>query len=404
MAYRQRLIVVLALVAALGLGGTVLGGSLPAVGSGSRERAPLAEADIRDQDIAFYEARVARDPDGALDRMRLASLYLQRARDRASDADLARAEAAARASLTRRRAHNAPALAVLAGALLAQHRFVDAREAARDLVALEPGSHAAHAILGEVLLELGAYAEARDIFIGLRARSHDPAVAPRLARWHELEGRPEEADRLLRDARRRALALYGLPREQRAWFHLRVGDLALRYRRLGEAEAAFEAGLAESPQDHRLLAAGARLAAERRDWRRAIELGGRALASAFDPAMLGLLADAHRALGDTAAADEHERVMDVALRGQAGPFHRAWSLHLLDRGRSVPDVLARAEAELRTRRDVYGWDLYAWALHRAGRGSEAAAAMDSALALGTRDPLLERHARAIAAAVREAKP
>ncbi len=404
MVRRRWFVILLPLLAALGLGGTVLGGSLPAAGSGSRERAPRAEAAIREQDIAFYEARVARDPDGALDRMRLASLYLQRARERGSDADLARAEVAARASLARRRAHNAPAMAVLAGALLAQHRFVEARDAAGELVALAPESHAAHALLGEVLLELGAYDEARGIFIRLRAWSHDPAVAPRLARWRELEGRPEEADRLLRDARRRALALHTLPREQRAWFQLRVGELALRYGRLGEAKAAFEAGLAESPQDHRLLAAGARLAAERRDWRRAIELGDRALAGALDPAMLGLLADAHRALGDTAAAAEHERVMDVALLGQAGPFHRAWSLHLLDRGRSVPDVLARAEAELRTRRDVYGWDLYAWALHRAGRHPEAAAAMDSARALGTRDPLLERHARAIAAAVREEKP
>jgi len=87
--------------------------------------------------------------------------------------------------------------------------------------------------------------------------------------------------------------------------------------------------------------------------------------------------------------------MDVALLGQSGPFHRAWSLHLLDRGRHVPDVLRRAEEELRTRRDVYGWDVYAWALHASGRMREAAAAMDSALALGTRDPLLLGHARVI---------
>ncbi len=390
--------IVLPLVAALGLGGTIVGGSLPAVGPGARDPAPPSESDVRDRDITFYEARVAHDPDGAMDRMRVASLYLQRAREGGSEADLARAEAAARASLVRRRAHNAPALAVLAGTLLAQHRFTEARDAARELVALEPESPAARALLGEVLLELGEYGEARPIFMALRSRRHDPAVAPRLARWHELEGRVDEADRLLRDARERALALHALPREQRAWFHLRVGDLALRYGRLAEAEGALAAGLAESPDDHRLLAARARLAAERRDWQTAIEYGSRALAGALDPATLGLLADAHLALADSAAARDFERVMDVALLGQSGPFHRAWSLHLLDRRRSVPEVLARAEAELRSRRDVYGWDVYAWALHRAGRHVEAAAAMDSAQALGTRDPLLARHARAIAAA------
>jgi Flp pilus assembly protein TadD len=398
MAPRQRLTVVLPLVAALGLGGTVLGGSLPAARSGSRERAPLSESAIRDQDIAFYEARVARDPDGALDRMRVASLYLQRARERGSESDLVRAEEAARASLTRRRAHNTAALAVLAGALLARHEFVGARDAARELTTLEPESPAAQALLGEVLLELGEYPAARPIFRALRSRSNDPSVASRLARWHELEGRVEEADRLLRDARKRALALHALPREQRAWFHLRVGDLALRYGRLEEAEAALGGGLVESPDDHRLLAARARLAAARHDWRGAIDFGDRALAGALDPATLGLLADAHLALGDSATARDYERVMDVALLGQTGPFHRAWSLHLLDRGRNVPEVLARAEAELSTRRDVYGWDVYAWALHHAGRHAEAAAAMDSARALGTRDPLLARHAGAIAAA------
>jgi predicted Zn-dependent protease len=395
MTRRQRLLLVLPLASALGLGATVLGRSLPAGGPGSRERAPLSEPAIRDQDIAFYEARVVRDPDGAMDRMRLASLFLQRARERGSETDLSRAEAAARASLARRRAHNGSALAVLSGVRLAQHRFVNARDAARELAALDPESPAAQALLGEALLELGEYAEARRIFTALQNRRHDPAVAPRLARWHELEGRVEEADRLLRDARERALALHALPREQRAWFHLRVGDLALRYGRLRESKAALEAGLAESPDDHRLLATRARLAAERGDWRGAITYGDRALAVAFDPATLGLLADAYLARGDTAAAADHERVMDVALVAQTGPFHRAWSLHLLDRGRHVPQVLARAEAELRTRRDVYGWDVYAWALFKAGRHAEAAAAMDSARALGTRDPLLERHARAI---------
>jgi predicted Zn-dependent protease len=398
MVRRRRLLVVLPVVAALGLGGMVLGGSLPAGGSGSRERALLSESEVRDQDIAFYQARAARDPEAALDRGRLAALYLQRAREQGSESDLARAEDAAHASLVRRRAHNGSALAVLAAALLAQHKFAAARDAARELAAIEPGSPAAQALLAEVLLELGEYSEARAIFTALRSRSNDPALASRLARWHELEGRVEEADRLLRRARQQALALHALPREQRAWFHLRVGDLALRYGRLSQAQAALDAGLAESPRDHRLLAARARLATERRDWKGAIGLGERALAGALDPATLGLLADAYLALGDTAAAAEHEQVMDLALLKEDGPYHRAWSLHLLDRSRRVPEVLARAETELHTRRDVYGWDVYAWALFKAGRHADAAAAMDSALALGTRDPLLTRHARAIAEA------
>jgi len=59
-------------------------------------------------------------------------------------------------------------------------------------------------------------------------------------------------------------------------------------------------------------------------------------------------------------------------------------------------------AELRTRRDVYGYDLMAWALHRLHRDGEARAAMTRALALGTDDPQLRAHAAAIAAALEQA--
>lgn len=391
---RRHLMYLLPLAAALGLRATVAGGSLTAE-PGSEERTPHSDAWVRDQDIAFYEARIVRDPLGAMDRMRLAALYLQRGTATGSEADFVRAEKAASSSLEHRRAHNDAAVAVLAGALMARHRFVEARNAARELVASAPESPTARALLGETLLELGAYTDARSLFRSLGPSARDPSVLTRLARWHELEGRVELADRLLREARDRALQLHDLPPEQRAWFHLRVADLALRYGRLKEAAAALEAGLAESPADHRLLAARARLATARGDSRGAVRDGERALVAAFDPATLGVLAHAYTALGDTTSAARLERAMDVALLGQSGPFHRAWSLHLLDRGRHVPDVLRRAEEELRTRRDVYGWDVYAWALHASGRMREAAAAMDSALALGTRDPLLLGHARVI---------
>ena len=58
-----------------------------------------------------------------------------------------------------------------------------------------------------------------------------------------------------------------------------------------------------------------------------------------------------------------------------------------------------AREELRGRRDVYGFDVMAWALFRQGHLGEARAAMDSALRLGTRDPLLARHRAAIDSAL-----
>ena len=62
-------------------------------------------------------------------------------------------------------------------------------------------------------------------------------------------------------------------------------------------------------------------------------------------------------------------------------------------------MLARVRRELRTRHDVYGYDLLAWSLHALGRDKEAASAMRRALELGTEDAQLWYHGAAILHAV-----
>lgn len=388
--------------AATALALTGAAGVVTAAGSSGRTREPAAEAPsasrIRDLDIAFYQARVARDPRSARDFTQLAGLYLQRSRETADNEDLVRAEETARHSLALRRGRNEEAFGVLASSLLAQHRFAEALEVARRLLDADSTSVAARGLVAETELELGRYDEAGRLFGMLATYRADLGVAPRLARWEELRGRPVEARRLLRQARDEARRRHGVPREQIAWFHLRLGDLALRAGQLDEAERELEGGLRILPADHRLLGTRARLEAVRHEWRRAADAGEQAVARALDPATLGLLHDAYVALGDTAKAGEYYRAMALSVLHQPGPYHRAWSLFLLDHDREVPRVLANVETELRTRRDVYGYDLLAWALHQAGRDAEALAPMRQALALGTRDAMLYYHAGTIALA------
>jgi predicted Zn-dependent protease len=238
----------------------------------SAEAASTAQAErtVRSADVAFYEVRVAGDPASAVDRTHLAALYLQRARETSDEEDYRRAEQSARASLELRTRRNGAASVVLASALLAQHRFTEARDAARHLVDAEPEVDAYRALLGETCLELGDYAGARAAFDSIgRSGRRSLAVAPRLARWAEIQGDTTGARRILRDAIAAAGALQDLPREQAAWFHLRLADLELRQGRERGAERALRDGLALHPDDHRLLAALARLAAVRHDWREA---------------------------------------------------------------------------------------------------------------------------------------
>jgi tetratricopeptide (TPR) repeat protein len=392
---RLRLVPLLVAAAAAGLLAAGAAAARSMATHAAHRPAPPSAAAMRDSDIAFYRSRAARDSFAARDLSELGRLYLQRGRAGGDQADLVRAEESARRSLALRTGRNAAGFHILAASLLAQHRFVDALDVATRLVAADSLSISARALLGETQLELGRYGEARRTLGALRIYRTDPAVGPRLARWAELTGDVGQARRLLRDA---ADALERQPAasaDQRAWFHLRLGDLALRYGHPGEAEDELTRGLALAPTDFRLLGAMARLEAARGDWRRAAEWGERAITQSLDPATLGVVSDAYRALGDPARAEEFAHSMEVAVLQQPGPFHRAWSLFLLDHGRQTATVLAKTEAELRTRRDVYGWDLYAWALHRSGRHQEAARAMRNALALGTRDPQLLAHAEAI---------
>ena len=375
--------------------GLIVGGASavhPSNSSRAVRRRPPTQAWIRDRDIAFYQGRVERDRFSARDFTQLAGLYLQRARETADNEDLVRAEMNARHSLQLRTGRNGAAFGVLATSLLSQHRFVEALDAARRLLEVDSTSISARGLLAETELELGRYDEAGRMFGTLATYRTDLAVAPRLARWEELHGRPEEARRLLRLARDEAERRHGMPQEQLAWLHLRLGDLALRNGHLSEAEDELRAGLQVSPQDYRLLGTTARLEAARHRWESAIRYGEDAIGQALDPATLGVLGDAYAALGDTAKAHEYYHTMEVTVLHQPGPFHRAWSLFLLDHQRDVPQVLAKVSEEIETRRDIYGYDLLAWALHRSRRDAEAVPVMARALALGTRDAMLFYHA------------
>jgi tetratricopeptide (TPR) repeat protein len=350
------------------------------------------DAEVRELDIAWFIARAERDPSGAADLARLGALYLERGRDTGDPRDALRAEQVARRSLHNRASHNTAAASVLQGSLLAQHRFAEALVLAREALEMDPAHAGLRAAVGEIQMELGRYDEARASFADLHAPSGDLAVAPRLARWMEIEGHPDRALRLVRAALATAERQPALTRAQLAWFHLRVGDVELHAGHPAAADSAYRRGLAIHPDDHRLLSALARVALVQHRWRDAADLGERAIAQSLDPAALGTLSEAYAGVGDSTRSEEYARALDVAVLQQPGSYHRAWSLFLLDRGRHVERVARKVRDELRTRTDVYGYDLFAWSLHAERRDREAARAMEHALAQGTLDAQLFFHA------------
>jgi tetratricopeptide (TPR) repeat protein len=351
----------------------------------------------RAHQIGVWERAAARDTSSALALAQLAGLYLQRSREVGDYADVLRAEAAARRSLAIRTNRNARTFSTLVAALVAQHRFADALPVARQMVAMDPELPSYRSLLGEIQMEVGDYAGARASFEAVRGATASPAVAARIARWDELNGRDQDARRLLNNTLLTIVDRVDVPSEQVAWFFLRLGEHDLRLARWSDARAAFRLGLDRVPEDHRLLAAMAKLEAMRGRWRRAIDYGERAIVTVLDPATLGILADAHAAIGDGAKAADLRRALEVSVRAQPGAYHRAWSHFLLDHGR-VDDVARLVEQDIESRRDVYAHDLLAWTRYRQGRLVEATAASREALSLGTGDALPYYHAGMIASA------
>ncbi|MGH7718771.1 MAG: tetratricopeptide repeat protein [Gemmatimonadaceae bacterium] len=352
---------------------------------------PMSELALREREIAFYEQRAFEDTLGAADRAQLAGLYMQRARETGSYADFTRAETAARRSLELRTSRNGRAMLTLASSLLAQHHFEKALAVATELCALYPDVVGYRALRAELQLETGDYAAARLSFDSLAPVRRDLAVAPRMARWAEITGKTEDARRILYEAVFDARNRTSLPREQLAWFHLRVGDLELRSGRLGDAERALRAGLRVEPGDHRLLSALARLEALRHRWRKVIEYGAR-VGDRADISTLALMGDAYQMLGDSGAARRlHDRA-EAAGRENAEPYNRQWTLFQLDHDRNLAETLALLRQEIAGRSDVYGYDQLAWALHRSGDHRAARDAMTQALRMGTQDAMLFFHA------------
>lgn len=397
---RRWLFALAALVAALA-GGVYVRHAEAAERRADASRERTADLAILDQRIAFYAARATREPHGALDLGRLSALYLQRGRQTGSYEDLGRAESLSRQSYSNRTARNSGAAMVLAQSMLAQHRYSEAYEVTCAVAQLDSSDIEPRALKAELELELGRYQDAAASFRSLSAQKRQLSVATRYARWLEVGGHDAEAAAMLFAAESLASRQFRMPAEQRAWFHLRVADFALRHGRIEPAEQALQRGYDVAPDDYRLEALQARLNAARGDWRGVLEAGNRSIAQVLDPATLGLMADAAARTGDRAASAEYARTMLVAVAAQPGPYHRAAALYLLDHHGDVAEVLRRADADVMVRQDIYGLDLLAWALYRNRRPVEAKATIDRALATGTRDAQIELHASVIAQAVGE---
>ena len=370
----------------------------PAVVSGQAPATAATGLVPPDERVAFWEPRVAANPRDYLSTLHLADAYLDRARATADLADLQRAAAALTQAAA---AAPDPGVVVTrqAQVAFALHEFSRAASLADGVLADAPDDLTALAVAGDARLETGDLPGARERYDRLAALAPSAPVWSRLARLAFLEGNVPAALVLVRRAIGGAEA-NGFS-DEGAFYRYQLGELHRLTGDLAAASAAYQAALDALP-GYPAATFGLAMTLEGQGRRaEAIALLEAATTRLPTPEAVAALGDLYLLAGDAAEAEREyalvERIGEVA-RATGAVYDRQLVLFAADHGREVDAAIATAEAEISVRPDIYGFDALAWALYRAGRLDEAAAAAARALVLGTPDPRLAYHAGMIAAA------
>ncbi|MGH2537417.1 MAG: tetratricopeptide repeat protein [Candidatus Promineifilaceae bacterium] len=363
------------------------------------EQAHFARLPAAAEGIAFFERRLAADPQDAVSMTLLGQLYLSQARQSGAVAGYARAQTALEGALALLPGY-APAETALAAVLFSQHRFQEALSLAQALYDADPRRLDALAIAADSHFALGRYAEAEAGYAELLERAPGPALYARLAHQAELHGRPAEALELLERAAGAALA-QGLPQHEVAWYFLRLGEVNFNRGRLAAARGYYAAAVKLDGDYPPALAALAKAYAAEGETGEAIGLYQQSLAHVPAPEVLAALGDLYASLGRPAEAQaQYDTVLFIGRLSVLNEqlYNRQLATFLADHNLEPGQALALATAELEARQDIYGYDAAAWAAYKAGDLAQAGARMAQALSLGTQDARLFYHAGMIALA------
>ena len=343
--------------------------------------------------VVYYEAQVAEVPTAGGLKF-LAKLYLQRGRLSGDVQTYGQARAAIEKAMILA-PKDTEVDVLLASVSASMHEFAQAAERAAAVVASSPDNTGALAVLGDAQLELGDYGGARQSYDHLATLEPDAAAAlVRQARVAFLTGRVDDARRLAKKAKDQATASafgdVGL-----AFYSTFQGQVEHDTGHYAKAERFYRQALVEAPDYYVALAGVARERAAQGDRAGAITLYRQSLAIVPQPDALAALADLHHLRHDVAGEHEaHETIKVIASLDAANQqvYNRSVTNYQADHSISLGDALRSAEAELTVRRDIYGYDTFAWALYKNHRYADAKQASVSALALGTPDARLLYHA------------
>ncbi len=345
---------------------------------------------------AQHDLAVAPEDPRAMARLALA--YLQRVRETADPTYYAKADELVRRASERAGAD--PAVQVAAGSLaLGRHDFTAALRYGTAAARSAPKAPSTYAVLVDALVELGRYDEAVAALQTMVDLRPDLASFSRVSYLRELHGDLGGAV----DAMRRAVQAGAPQSEAAVWSDVQLGHLLFAQGDLGGAAAAYEDALRRIDGSPHALAGIARVRAVRDDLAGAARLYEAVVRRLPLPEYLAALGDVYSRMGEpTRAAQQYALVVATQRLFAASGVRTDIDLALfgLDHGGDVAAALNAARAEHLVRPSVQVADVLAWAEYRSGDIASAVRHSAEAMRLGSRDPRMLAHARAIAEAAR----
>ena len=390
------------------LSGSDGGAEASAAGVGAAGGASGADAGASDiarikANVEFWSSRVARNQDDFISSNRWGIAEIELARATGDLSAYVRADTAFDTTLARD-PHNAAALGYKGSVLVSLHRFVDAAALARTVLGRQPGDPVALATLGDASLELGDLVGAQDAYGRANDVARSAATLVRLGHLAFISGDTAAAIHAATTAVTLADS-EGAEGERSAFYHYQLADVLISTGDRAGAANAYAAALAADSGSFLAHSGLARVAAAAGNLDEAIRQLSAAIMIVPQPEFLARRGDLYTlraAQGDARrAADDYATVEAIAkLAGDASTvYDRTLALYLANHGLEPIRAVALADAELVTRKDVYGYDADAWALLAADRATEAEMMIGRALDVGTHDAKVLYHAGMIAAAL-----
>jgi tetratricopeptide (TPR) repeat protein len=352
-----------------------------------------AQRSATDNQMAYYQRLLQRNPQNYRAYHGLGDALIRKARETGDPSYFSRAEEALKKSLEIN-PDNAGAMRHLSYVFYSRHEFEPAALHARRAIEMDATDGDSYGILGDALMETGAYEKAEEAYENMIQREKSLYSYSRRAGLKSVRGDSAGA---IADLERAVDAGKAgkQPAESIAWAEWQLGSDHFTLGQLATAESFYRQSLETYPNYYRALAGLAQVRAAQKKYDEAIDLYRRAVAILPMPEYIAALGDVYRKIGKPDEARKQYELVEYIGKLSAlnqALYNRELAYFYADHDIKLKEGLELARRELEYRRDIYAYDVLAWNLYKNGQFEKAADAIAEALKLNTKDAKLFYHA------------